>query len=954
MKKSISLALSFIILLSCINVLATPFVAAEGTAKVLSEEFEGYTRVLLSDFKTSAGNALAISAAPAGTAVLNTASSRFYNTVGAEESDSYLLDKTYFDFDINLAESTTAPSIMLYEKADWNDYLRLRFNNTAGTVTLDYISAYTGSTVTRFSKKFSLIDYGRTSTNEFFNVKIRADFSANSTDSTKRDATFQLWLNNRFVTEETLTGEDMRNGLFIRPGGETIYLREPKYLAEELAGYQRVDMLDFSKSLDENGVVSFAASDHATPSITDFDNTYLDVDLNYAGETGRGSAVFQYLAYAKWTNSLYLGFKSSASTFILSKYDHVRTLTDLATLTASDFGISPSEYFNVKLRTDIEIISASEYSVTAQLWLNNKFACQVTTDFVYGPDAEVPAGKTNQAAGQTGVGIDIRTVSKAVSVRSAVDVESQLSGYKRVTSEDFKNINGTKSEVGRDWVSAKAGEYNGDTSDLSKSYFEADIKAPNGANPFMVWLSKNKTKTETDFYGDGEQLRFYLSTTKLKLMKVHAGGNAGTETFADISLAPYNYSEDAFFNFKVKTDIYSDGLIGIAVWVNNIFVKKIFINTYDTETIEDMTCAGFRGTSEKPVYVRTPVIQDNSDIPLPVFDGQQHFKTVSYSGTISNGALENFNYDIEDLSAPAFMQYTIAASEIANNSSVVLALVKTDYIAEAENCFFGLRLTPQNGWDISLFDNNMVRHYDYLLSQNYPDTDTTEAGSADYTVTVKTENGLLSVWINGVLVCRNYKNNDYNIVSPKVAVYVDTTPITAGIEMWCETDNYNLLGDINGDLTVDICDLIHMKKVVSGVDNATAINDYVKAFNDNGSIGPIEITLFKNYILGLSDTLTGGKIRLIAPRNGTVTALASAEVNTLTTDYDYTEYRAEQFRVLHKDQYYRDGTILKWICPDNADGYTVFVGTNANLTGAFSYNSAKSNLKLDNLLPDTT
>lgn len=67
MKKRISFLLCLVIALSCFGVFGTGLVEAAGVSKKLSEELEGYTRVLLSDFKTSAGNALLISAAPEGT-----------------------------------------------------------------------------------------------------------------------------------------------------------------------------------------------------------------------------------------------------------------------------------------------------------------------------------------------------------------------------------------------------------------------------------------------------------------------------------------------------------------------------------------------------------------------------------------------------------------------------------------------------------------------------------------------------------------------------------------------------------------------------------------------------------------------------------------------------------------------------------------------------------------------
>ena len=501
-----------------------------------------------------------------------------------------------------------SPMIALYEKENWKSYLRIKLSSDFSNLLLDYIGDNSDTTTLG---SYKLVAFGRKSTDEFFNIKVRADFKANASDASLRDAVIQLWINDRFATEVNLTGKDMRNGLWVRPDNEVLYFRESKDIKEELDGYRRVDMFDYNKAVDTDGVVNFSASDGATSYLTDFDKTYLDVDLNYGGETGIGAAVFQYLAYSKWTNSFYLGFKGSASQFTIAKYDHFHAVTYLANLNANDFGISPSAYFNVKLRADIETVSESEYSVTAQLWLNNKFACEITTNFVYGPDLEVPEGKENFATAQTGIGTAIKTVSKPVSVKSAVDTDTQLDGYKRIVADDFDTIGASVAVDGTAYPSALTDKYAGNTSDIAKSYIDVDIKtAQNGiGNPFMVWPSDKNTditenKTETYFYGNGNQIRFYLSGNDLMMMKVRNGGNGGTETFADISESPCS---SEFLNLKVKTTIYGANSMGIAVWVNGNFTKSVYVNNYDAATLANMTCLGFRGTNATTTYARTPL-----------------------------------------------------------------------------------------------------------------------------------------------------------------------------------------------------------------------------------------------------------------------------------------------------------------------------------------------------------
>ncbi|GEM_PF-1148871 len=586
--------------------------------KILEEEFEGYEKISISDFKTGNNTGTSIPATPMGMAIDNNNKITFrsYNqpiitsNTSPETANVYSLDKKYFDFDINQNGSASDTSaIFLYERVHWYDDLVIYWND-ANNLKIDYRKTNDqGTAVIDSTMTYDLRAFGRATNTEFFNLKIRSDFSANASDNTKRDAVIQIWINNRFADELVLEATDMRNGLAIRRQGATNWLlRESKDINEELDGYRRVDMFDFNKTVSSDGIVNFAVSDTATSYLTNFNKTYLDVDLNYGGETGRGGAAFQYLAYAKWTNSLYLGFNGSTK-FILSKYNHYRDLTDLATLTASDFGISPSEYFNVKLRTDIKTVSENEYSVTAQLWLNDKFACEVTTNFVYGPDAAVPEGKTNQTASQTGIGTAIKTVSKAVSVKSAIDTDTQLDGYKRIVADDFDNIGASVAIEGTAYASALAGEYTGNTSDLNNSYVDVDLKIPSGMNPFMAWPSKNKTST--GFYGDGEQIRFYMSGTSLYIGSVHGGSlpNADKINLGDISVAPYNYSPSEFVNLKVKTTVYGANSLGIAVWVNDQFLNKALITKYDAATLADMTCLGIRGTNATTncTYARTPL-----------------------------------------------------------------------------------------------------------------------------------------------------------------------------------------------------------------------------------------------------------------------------------------------------------------------------------------------------------
>lgn len=568
--------------------------------KILEEEFEGYEKISLSDFHTGNGSTTAISAQPAGTELTGPnngvgLTQRYYNGATVESASTYSLDKTYFDFDVNLASSTNAPMYALYERANWYSYLRIKFNNASNQLTLDYVND--DASVTTALGTYNLVAFGRTATNEFFNLKVRSDFKANSSDATLRDAVIQLWINNRFATEVNLTATNMRDGIWFRPGGETTYVREQKDINEELDGYRRVDMFDYgNKTVGADGVTSFAVSDHADSYITDFDKTYLDVDVNYNGNVTWGSHMLQYQASAKYKYAIYLGFDSS-SKFCLNNYKNASSqLGTKYTFDASEYGIAPNEYFNIKVRTDITNTSATVDTVLVQLWLNNNYAGEYTMTFTYAEDVEHDKSH-------------IWTASAAINVKSAVDTATQLDGYNRLVGDDFDNIGASVAIEGTSYAAGVAGEYTGNTSDLKNSYVDVDLKIPSDMNPFMAWPSKNKTTT--GFYGDGEQIRFYMSGTSLYIGSVHGGllPNADKINLGDISVAPYNYSPSEFVNLKVKTTVYGANSLGIAVWVNDQFLNKALVTKYDAATLADMTCLGIRGTNATTncTYARTPL-----------------------------------------------------------------------------------------------------------------------------------------------------------------------------------------------------------------------------------------------------------------------------------------------------------------------------------------------------------
>ncbi|MBR6271577.1 MAG: hypothetical protein IKR26_05430 [Lachnospiraceae bacterium] len=386
------------------------------------------------------------------------------------------------------------------------------------------------------------------------------------------------------------------------------YPFEVRYLKNELDDYERVDMFDYectgARVIDPaTGIMGFAAYDEAKALISDFNHSYLDFDLNLSGTKDN---YVRFLGETKWKNMFSLYVKDS-NTLGLQYLNASQQNVEITEFSKDSYDVSWGSYFNVKFRVDITAVDSARDNIFYQLWINGIFAAEGVVTFDYG------------ARAHTRTYFYIKSADDKV--RADISAATQLAGYRKIVPDDFNQLSAARSAEGTFNNSSRAGEYSGEGS-LSGTVLNFDIKADSSGQPLLAWLSKGKDRV--DFYGDGEQIVFYMNNSVLYLQEIHGGRGVNTETvtLGNMAVAPYNYSADSFFNFKLRTKIYDSGIIELMVYINDSLLNVAYVSAatktltnaaekfmplYSDQNLADMTSAGLRGTVDYPTYTRTAI-----------------------------------------------------------------------------------------------------------------------------------------------------------------------------------------------------------------------------------------------------------------------------------------------------------------------------------------------------------
>lgn len=496
-------------------------------------------------------------------------------------------DKTYINMDVNfngLTAGKGGANVRFQAPGTYGDRFRDTYAlgwNTDGT-TLHFFRYNKDQVTEDLAMNIVAAEFGINSANDWINVKLRTDITGEGT--TQQTATIQLWLNDRLAWMGTITENRIsasRTAIYSSTkDSKSILVRSaiPASVEEAVEGYTSLNLDNYTGS-NVGGFVSLTSANPLTAKISNFDKTYLDVDVNFKGATGYGGNNVRYQGSASYKDNFGLGW-NDANTLCFYRYKADSSIETLAaSIVAEDFGISgPSAWFNVKILTDIMVdpTNANHQTVRVQLWLNDKLA-------YFGVVEE-----TRNASSRTGI-----NAAGTVLLRNPAEgnVAEALEGYTQVTLEDVQGLGAARNEAGTVYQSAKVGEYLGTS--FNKTYLDMDVQT--NADFFLHYLM---TTDDNAFYGT-DYYRLTMSGTDMKVSQILGGS---TKAEVSLPLGSLGYTAGEMFNLKIRTDI-SGTTVVMQFWYNNQYVAKL---TFTESAVRTAKYMGIRGTGTGATVVRMP------------------------------------------------------------------------------------------------------------------------------------------------------------------------------------------------------------------------------------------------------------------------------------------------------------------------------------------------------------
>lgn len=154
-------------------------------------------------------------------------------------------------------------------------------------------------------------------------------------------------------------------------------------------------------------------------------------------------------------------------------------------------------------------------------------------------------------------------------------------------------------------------------------------------------------------------------------------------------------------------------------------------------------------------------------------------------------------------------------------------------------------------------------------------------------------------------------------------------------------------GEVCDNETIDICDIVRIKRYLAGQATLTESGMLGADLNNDSAITSDDVSLLRRMQVLLEGFL------VLSPQNGVEALLPSEQVAALETAYDLTASASHTLKN-GTNLYHRKALTLKWASAEDATEYNVHVATNADFSDEFVHKTNRTQYTLLNLLPATT
>lgn len=284
------------------------------------------------------------------------------------------LDGTYLDVDINFNGNFNKSYFQFFTN-NWSHYIRFTGNDYDNNSS-DAMNINKADITWSKSNYWLLNKDTGIRVNEYFNLKILVDISANAENTSdgkeQHDVTFQIYINENLVAKETWTTvstETYKTIYFYVPESANFSLRTP----EAWTCYERItlDHYDGIEASNNEAGTEYNGEKKGTYTGDSLNKTYLDIDVKY-GTALTNRHYIHFFASGNWKN--YIRFYTGNNTF---KFEDSEQFYGLSPVTGkpSEYGLQANEFFNIKILIDIvpSRTTSEKNDVVLTYYVNDKY-----------------------------------------------------------------------------------------------------------------------------------------------------------------------------------------------------------------------------------------------------------------------------------------------------------------------------------------------------------------------------------------------------------------------------------------------------------------------------------------------------------------------------------------------------------------------------------------------------